>query len=106
MNGSHAQRIGIPAEWLVARGSRRRGPTFGQAASAALTVRGKAVECDVVVALEERIWRDRREIGMPVTSPSRSAAGRLRGRIRDFVARMQLGPVADEAAGRDPETRF
>ena len=78
---------------------------FGRPDAADRQARDKPVECNVVVALEERMWRDRRETW--VEPPVRgSAAARLRARMRTFVTRMQLGPVPDEAAGRDPEIRF
>jgi hypothetical protein len=66
----------------------------------------KSLECDVILPLEERIWRDRRELGIQVRRRDASGVARVRAKLRDFLTRMQLGPVPDEAAGRDPEIRF
>lgn len=60
---------------------------------------------NMVNALEERIWLDRREVACP---EARKVAGRFIQRLRDLRARMQLGPSADAGdwlAG-DPDKRF
>lgn len=97
MNHSHAQSLGFPVGRLVSG--------FGRPAAPELKVPAKPLECDVVMVLEERMWRDRREVGIAPAAPD-SAVGRLRAKVRDFVSRMQLGPLADDVAGRDPEIRF
>ena len=79
---------------------------FGRPGTSELRNVGKPEECRVVLALEERMWRDRREVGPRPAAAPRSLAGRIRAKVRDFVFQMQLGPVPDDAAGRDPETRF
>ncbi len=79
---------------------------FTRPGAPAAAVGARPADHDVVMALEERMWRDRRELWAPGTPYRTSAAGRLRGRVRDFISRMQLGPVADDAAGRDPDMRF
>jgi hypothetical protein len=97
MNHSHAQSLGFPVGRLVSG--------FRRPAAPELNVPEKPLECDVVMALEERMWRDRREVGIAPASPA-GAVGRIRAKVRDFVSRMQLGPIADDVAGRDPESRF
>ena len=68
----------------------------------------RSFQCDVVSALEERIWLDRRESRNP--GPSRGEAGlaRLAHWLRDLRARMQLGPLdADvDGSGGEPDKRF
>jgi hypothetical protein len=68
----------------------------------------RSFQCDVVSALEERIWLDRREAGHPWPSRSVAGVGRLAQWLRDLRARMQLGPFEGENdwSGGDPEKRF
>ena len=63
--------------------------------------------CSMVSALEESIWRDRRERG-GASPASRAGLGRLLQRLRDLRARMQLGPldVSNDWSGGDPDKRF
>ena len=62
----------------------------------------RSLECGVVVALEERIWLDRREDACTFFPAKREGtAGRLRTWFRNFSARMQLGPVIDDETGPD-----
>jgi hypothetical protein len=63
--------------------------------------------CNMVSALEESIWLDRREHGC--ASPAAKAGlGRLLQRLRDLRIRMQLGPldVSRDWSGGDPDKRF
>jgi hypothetical protein len=68
----------------------------------------RSIPCDVVSALEERIWLDRREAGR--SWPPRGAAreGRLSHWLRDLRVRMQLGPLDDDVnwSGGEPDKRF
>lgn len=56
---------------------------------------GRSLECNVVQALEERIWLDRREDACAFFPAKGGALQRLRSWFRDLRARGQLGPVAD-----------
>jgi len=68
----------------------------------------RSFQCDVVSALEERIWLDRREAVNPWTSRGAAPLGRLAHWLRDLRARMQLGPLDDDVnwSGGDPDKRF
>ena len=68
----------------------------------------RSFQCDVVSALEERIWLDRREAGSPWPGRPVAGVGRIRQWLRDLRARMQLGPIADDAgwSGGEPDKRF
>ncbi|NLD55061.1 MAG: hypothetical protein GX652_10415 [Burkholderiaceae bacterium] len=98
MNDSHAHfSPGSPAGMVIG---------FGRPGVSHLREPGKPTERRVVMALEERMWRDRREVACRQVPAARTLTGRLRARVRELAFRMQLGPVPDEAAGRDPENRF
>jgi hypothetical protein len=60
---------------------------------------------NMVDALEERIWLDRREVACP---GARKVAGRFVQWLRELRARMQLGPSgdADDWFGGDPDKRL
>ncbi len=68
----------------------------------------RSFQCEVVSALEERIWLDRREAGNPWPSRGVVGLGRLAYWLRDLRARMQLGPLdgAGDWSGGDPDKRF
>ncbi len=64
--------------------------------------------CNMVSALEESIWRDRREHGCASPAAAKVGVGRLLQRLRDLRARMQLGPLdlSSDWSGGDPDKRF
>ena len=68
----------------------------------------RSFQCDVVSALEERIWLDRREAANPWPLRDAARLGRLAHWLRDLRARMQLGPLDDDVnwSGGDPDKRF
>lgn len=67
-----------------------------------------SVQCKVVIALEERMWLDRRERPVSLPAVDSSALARVRAKARDFIVRMQLGPAGpyDAAGVRNPEAPF
>lgn len=67
----------------------------------------RSFQCEVVSALEERIWLDRREAGHPGSTRGVVGAGGIRRWLRDLRARMQLGPMDDGGwADGEPDKRF
>ena len=66
------------------------------------------LECRVVSVLEERMWLDRREDACAFFPARAAGLAALKRWFRAFVARMQLGPVADGEAwlDRHREDRF
>jgi hypothetical protein len=68
----------------------------------------RSLGCCVVSSLEERIWLDRREVACAFFPSKRVGLAGFRARLRDFAARMQLGPVPDDEAwpDRHREDRF
>src|SRR5690606_1548352 len=94
MNDSHAHFIRKPPTGLVIG--------FGRPGASQLHDVGKPRERKVVMALEDRMWRDRREMAPRQAPANQTLVGRLRARARNLAFRMQLGPVADDAASRDP----
>jgi len=75
---------------------------------AAMNTLDSSLRCDVVSALEEQIWLDRREAGGRMVARRAAGFGRILQRLRDLRARMQLGPVDDANGwtGDDPDKRF
>jgi hypothetical protein len=74
----------------------------------AMNTLDRSFRCDVVSALEERIWLDRREQGLPRPRDVVFGPARLLQWLRDLRARTQLGPLDEDGgwSGGDPDKRF
>ena len=64
-------------------------------------------QCNMVSALEESIWLDRRERSLAIPVP-KAGPGQILQKLRDLRARMQMGPLDDESgwSAGDPGKRF
>ena len=68
----------------------------------------RSLECGVMLALEERIWLDRREDACTFFPARRAGWEKFRAWLRNFAARTQMGPVPDGEVwlDRHREDRF